>query len=69
MTPALGDAVLTTGPAGKSLESFFFFFEWLSWVFIAAQAFLCSWRVGGYTLVVVRRLLIAVASLAAEHRL
>ena len=40
---------------------------WLHWVFAAAAAF-SSCRVGA-TLVVACRLLIVVASLAAEHRL
>ena len=47
---------------------FFFFFFWLYWVFVAAQAFSsCGER--GLLFIAVLRLLIAVASLVAEHGL
>ena len=42
------------------------FYFWLCRVFIVAQAFLAS---GGYSLVAVCRLLVAVASLVVDHRL
>ena len=60
-----------------TLTSFFFykfiyliiiFYFWLHWVFVAAWAFSsCGER--GLLFVAVRRLLIAVASLVAEHGL
>ena len=43
------------------------FSYWLHWVFIAAQAFSLVAASGGHCLVVVRGLLIAVASLVAVH--
>ena len=53
----------------RSQTKFFFFHFWLRWVFTAAcglsQVAVCR----SYTPVVVQRLLIAVASLAEEHRL
>ena len=48
--------------------SSFFFFGWLHWVFIAARGLSLVAASGGYT-VVVRRLLIVVASLVVEHGL
>ena len=49
-------------------DFFFFFFFWLRWVFVDAWAFSsCGER--GLLFVTVRRLLIAVTSRVAEHRL
>ena len=48
---------------------YFFFYFWLYQVFIAAQAFTLVAEREGYSLVVVLWLLIAAASLVAEHRL
>ena len=45
-----------------------FFFFWLHWVFVAMRAS-SSCSEWGYSLVVVRGVLIAVGSLAVEHRL
>ena len=42
---------------------------WLLWVFLAAHWLSLVARSGGYSLVVVRRLLIVVASLVTKHRL
>ena len=42
---------------------------WLCWVLFASQAFLLFAASRGYSLVAVNGLLIAVASLVAEHRL
>ena len=42
---------------------------WLCWVFTAAQTFSRVVENGGYSLVVVCRLLVVVASLVAEHGL
>ena len=60
-------------PIISSLQIPFFFKNficfWLRWVFAAAQAFLQLWRAGGYSLVVMRTLLIAVVSLVVEHGL
>ena len=47
---------------GWGLFSFFFFFFWLLWVFIAAHGLSLVAESGGYSLVVVCGLLIAVAS-------
>jgi len=41
---------------------------WLCWVFIIAQGLSLVAATGGYSLVVVHGLLIAVASLVLEHR-
>ena len=51
------------------MVSFFFFFFWLFWIFVAASGLSIVTVKRGYSLVAVHRLLIAVASLAAEHRL
>ena len=50
------------------LFSFFFFF-FLSWVFVPTCRLFVVVASGGYSLVEVSRLLIAVASVVAEHRL
>ena len=47
----------------------FLIFIWLHWVFVAACGLSLVVGSGGCSLGVVRRLLIAVASLGAEHRL
>ena len=47
---------------------FLFIYFWLCWVFVAVQAF-SSCDGGGYSVVVVRRLLIAVVCLIGERRL
>ena len=50
--------------------SFFFFFNfWLCWVFVAVHGLSLVAESRGYSLVAVHRLLIAVTSVAAEHRL
>ena len=53
----------------KVIQVYMFFFFWLHWVFIAARVFLQFAESGGYSPVVACGLLIAVASLVAEHRL
>ena len=47
----------------------FFFFFWLCWVFVAARGLSLVAASRGLLFVAVRRLLIAVASLVAEHGL
>ena len=47
---------------------YYFFFFWLCWVFVAVHGLSLVAARGGYS-VAVRGLLIAVASLVAEHRL
>ena len=47
---------------------FYLFIYWLCWVFVAARGLSLVVVSGGYS-VVVRRLLIGVASLVAEHGL
>ena len=47
----------------------FLFNFWLHWVLVAAHRLSLVVVSGGYSLVVVRRLLIEVASLVAEYRL
>ena len=48
---------------------FFLIYFWLRWVFIAARGLSLVAASGGLLFLVVRRLLIAMASLVAEHRL
>ena len=48
---------------------YLFIYLWLSWVFVAAHGLFSSCGEWGLLLVAVRGLLIAVASLVAEHRL
>ena len=45
------------------------FYFWLCWVFVAARGFSSSWDERGLLFIAVRGLLIAVASLVAEHGL
>ena len=52
-----------------SKESGFFFFFWLRWVFIVARQAFSSHGEQGLLFVLVHWLLIAVASLVAEHGL
>ena len=47
----------------------FFFLFWLHWVFFAALRLSQAVGSGGYSLAVVHRFLIAMASLVAEYRL
>ena len=47
----------------------FYLFIWLCWVFTAECSLSLAAVSGGYSLVAVSRLLIAAASLVAEHRL
>ena len=62
---------------GLQVESdlFFFFlinlfiYFWLLWVFVAVRGLSLVAVSGGYSFIVVHRLLIVVASLVAEHRL
>ena len=42
---------------------------WLRWVFIAAWELFLGVVIGGYAIAVLRRLLVVVASLVAEHKL
>ena len=52
------------------LKSFYFFFMfWLYWVLIASAGVSPAVARGGYSLVAVPELLIAVASSVVEHRL
>ena len=63
----------------EETDSFFFFFSdsflknfiyfWLRWVFVAAHGLFSCCGERGLLFVAVRGLLIAVASLVAEHRL
>ena len=48
---------------------FICFYFWLHWVFVAVRRLISSCIERGLLLLAVRRLLIAVASLVAEHRL
>ena len=48
---------------------FLFIYFWLHWVFVVARGLFFSCSEWGLLLVAVRRLLIAVASLVAEHGL
>ena len=69
------DLGLTPGQLTKSLEVMqhsigFFFYFWLCWLFLAACGLFSSCRESGvYSLVMLFRLLIAVASLVADHGL
>ena len=47
----------------------YLFIFWVHWVFVPHTSFLCSCGERGLLFIAVRRLLIAVASLVAEHRL
>ena len=47
----------------------FIYYFCLRWVFVAARGLFSSWGERGLLFLVVRRFLIAVASLVAEHRL
>ena len=51
------------------LKFFYLFYVWLCWVFVAAHELFSSCGKWGLLFVAVRRLLIAVASLVAEHGL
>ena len=69
--PALEGVVLTTGPLGKPLYVFFFFFNLLLDALVLRC---CVWAFSscgerGLLFIAVCRLLIAVASLVVEHRL
>ena len=55
--------------AGLLFFVFVFFFFFLSWVFVPTCRLFVVVASGGYSLVEVSRLLIAVASVVAEHRL
>ena len=46
-----------------------FVYFWLYWVFVAVRAFSLVAASGGYSSLQVCRLLVAVASLVAQHRL
>ena len=48
---------------------FFVYFFWLRWVFVAVHRLSLVAASGGLLILAVRGLLIAVASLVAEHRL
>ena len=52
-----------------SIFFFFFFFFWLRWIFVAPRGLSLVAASGGLLFTVVRGLLIAVASLVAEHEL
>ena len=61
-------------PQGQGLciifkKIFKFIYFWLCWVFFAASRLSLVVGSGGYSLVALHRLLIAVASLIVEHRL
>ena len=72
MSPASAGRLSTTAPPGKPL--FFFFYEFI-YLFLAALGLRCCVRAfsscgeRGLLFVAVRGLLIAVASLVAEHGL
>ena len=51
------------------LKLYLFIYFWLLWVFVAAQTFSSCGEWGLLSLVVVCRLLIVMASFAAEHKL
>ena len=70
-SPALACKLSTTAPPGKPrvvyiLKINLFIYFWLCWVFVAARGLSLVVASGGYSLL---RLLIAMASLVAEHRL
>ena len=70
----MGAYPLRTWDSQVSYSFFFFnlmnvFLFWLHWVFIAARGLSLVVASRGYSLVEVRGLLIAVASLIAKHRL
>ena len=71
VSPALAGRFLTTAPPGKSLNMYFYLFIYfrLCWVFVAAHRLSLVASSGGLLFVVVCRLLLAVASLVAEHGL
>ena len=53
----------------KKIYLFYYFIFWLRWVFVAACGLFSGCSEQGLLFVAVRGLLIAVASLVAEHRL
>ena len=53
----------------SNLFILYLFYFWLHWVFVAARGLFSSCRERGLFFVAVRGLLIAVASLVAEHGL
>ena len=53
----------------KQFLKIIYLFIWLCWVFVAARAFLLLQQVGATLQVVVRGILIVVASFVVEHRL
>ena len=66
VSPALAGRFFTTEPPGKPL--FLLIYFWLCWVLLCAWIFSnCGEQ--GLLLIVVHRLLIAVSSLVAKHRL
>ena len=53
----------------KFIYLFYLFCFWLRWIFVAVPGLSLVAVSGGYSFIVVHRLLIVVASLVAEHRL
>ena len=51
------------------INLFIYFYFWVRWVLVAVRGLLCSCGEWGLLFVAVRKLLIAVASLVAEHGL
>ena len=70
LQPSRGDACQGLLIGANPLSLYFlynFIYFWLCWVFVAVQAFPLVAASGGYSLIVVHGLLIAMASVFAEH--
>ena len=53
----------------KHVHTALFIYFWLLWIFIAERGLSLVAKSWGYSLIVVHRLLVVVASLAGEHRI
>ena len=69
MSPALAGRLSTTAPPGKPYFFYKRIYFCLGWVFVAVRRLSLVLRERGLLLVAVRGLLVAVASLVAEHGL
>ena len=70
LQPSRGDACQGLLIGANPLSLYFlynFIYFWLCWVFVDVQAFPLVAASGGYSLIVVHGLLIAMASVFAEH--
>ena len=63
--------IISVGSFFKKINNFVYLFTyfWLCWVFVAVGGLFSGWGERGLLFIVVRGLLIAVASLVAEHGL